>query len=85
MISYTLNWRRAEPWSRKGVSEERGLESVLGRPLECNYSRLGRTHCHEGALRRTHYAGGILMRNAIKSLAFVAAIEGILNLVEIGE
>ncbi len=58
----------------QGVSEERGLESVLGRPLECNYSRLGRTHYHEGALRRTHYAGGILMRNAIKSLAFVAAI-----------
>ncbi len=58
----------------QGVSEERGLESVLGRPLECNDSRLGRTHYHEGALRRTHYAGGILMRNAIKSLVFVVAI-----------
>ena len=37
-------------------SEERGLEFVIGRrPLECNYSRLGRTHYHEGALKRTHY------------------------------
>ena len=58
----------------QGVSEERRLESVLGRPLERNDSRLGRTHYHEGALRRTHYEEETLMRNAIKSLAFVAAI-----------